>query len=525
MKQKIKNLALITFSGEGMSIAKHFKDDIGDEGKVIVGIIEDQADIYTQEELKKMKGEGKDPSDEGEDGKTKKLRLSGYEGILDTYSADSVVEFLKKQEDKESWFVFCDMNYCFKYATMLSEFMPHGIFPTEEQRAMESDRERAKEFIHENYPDVAKERVWECKTVDEGMKLIESAGELLVLKGNNPDAPTIVPPTDDIETSNEILLNALEENKELYNAGGMIFEAKLTDAIELTPERCYYNGEEIFTSLDIETKRKYAGDVGSELVGCGTDIVLMTDMDDKINKVAFPPIVDELAQKAKGMFYWDLSLLISKASGKMYPGEFCANRVGWDSFPSEMDGVSPVDFFTDIVNYRNPLEGKKASCSVRVFSDEKDGGNCLGGVKIIFPEDIEKCVWPYDAKMENGELVTVGYDPSVAVITSSGSDFASAVNTLYDYASKFALATKRWGYRSKGDFLDDSYCSSLVTRYNYAVDKGLITGYQPYVREGNDDRVQELHRSYGKKIKDMETSHSNDMKGLRDEITAILHGD
>jgi hypothetical protein len=467
-----------------------------------------------------MKEEGKDPSDEGENGETHKLRLSNYEGMLETYSADSVVEFLRNQENKEEWFVFCDMNYVFKYATMLAEFMPNGNFPTVEDRTLESDREKAKEFIEQNYPDVAKQKVWECKTVDEGIKLVEETDEILVLKGNNPDAPTIVPPGEDIETAQELLVNALEENKDLYNAGGMIFEAKLDDAIELTPERVYFNGEEIFTSLDIETKRKYAGDVGSELVGCGTDMVLLTDMDDKINKIAFPQIVDEMAKNHKGMFIWDLSVLISKASGKIYPGEFCANRVGYDDFTSQMEGISPIDYFTDIVNFKNPLEGKKFSCSVRVMNDEKE----LGGIKQIIPDDIKEHCWPMDAKLKDGEIVTAGYDPSACVITGHGNDLLSAVNALYESVGKFALATKRWGYRSKGDFLDPSYCSSLVNRYNYAVDKGLISGFDAFTVEGNDDRVQELHRSYGKKIKDIVDGHKNEMKSLRDEITAILHG-
>ena len=52
---------MFTFSGEGCSIAKRFKDDIGDAGQVIVGIIEDQKDIYLPDEIKKMEEEGKDP--------------------------------------------------------------------------------------------------------------------------------------------------------------------------------------------------------------------------------------------------------------------------------------------------------------------------------------------------------------------------------------------------------------------------------------------------------------------------------
>jgi hypothetical protein len=517
MKNKIKNLALITFSGEGCSIAKRFKDNT--EGEVIVGIIEDQADIYTPDEIKKMKEEGKDPSDEGEKGETKKLRMSNYSGVIDVYSADSVVDYLKKRDDKDSWFVFCDMNTCFKYAEKLSAFMPHGNFPTLEHRILESDREKAKEFIAQNYPDVAKEKVWECKTVDEGIKLVQDSDDMLVLKGNNPEAPTIVPPGEDIETCKELLINALEENKDLYNAGGMIFEVKLEDAIELTPERIYYDGEEVFTSLDIETKRKYAGDVGSELVGCGTDMVLLTEMDDKINTIAFPPIVDEMAKKAKGMFVWDLSVLISKASGKIYPGEFCANRVGYDDFTSQMEGVNPVDYFNDIVNFRNPIRNKKMSCSVRIFNDESE----KEGIKMMIPEDIAEHCWPMDAKMVKGEWVTAGYDPSACVITGHGNDFLSAVEATYASVDKFALATKRWGYRCKGDFLDDSYGTSLAVRYNYAVEKGFITGYDLYAGDGDTDgKIKNMRDGYEKKMKDLSDKHAGDLRSLRDEIKEIL---
>ena len=60
-----------------------------------------------------------------------------------------------------------------------------------------------------------------------------------------------------------------QKNADTYNAGGLIFEVRLDDAIELTPEIVFFDGDLVYTSLDIETKRKYAGDVGAELVGCG----------------------------------------------------------------------------------------------------------------------------------------------------------------------------------------------------------------------------------------------------------------
>ena len=520
MKKKIKNLALITFGGDGMPVANRFKESIGEEGKVIVGMIKNAKDIYLPSEIKKMEEEGEDP-EKIEKEEDKKVRFKLYEGILDVYAADSVVEFLKGVENKEEWFVFFDMNTCFKYGEIIQEFMPYGNFPTAEQRELEVDREKAKKFIEDNYPDVKKEQHWEFKTAEEGIKFVEQSDEILVLKGNNGEAPTVVPPVDDLETAKELLIEALETNKDKYNAGGLIFEVKLEDAIELTPERIYFEGEELFTDLDIETKKKYAGDVGGQLVGCGTDCIIMTNMDDKINQVAFPEIVDEMAKKAKSMFIWDLSVLISKRTGKVYPGEFCPNRCGWNAFLTEMEGIDPVQYFTDVVNFRNPLEGKKFSSSTRIFNDEDEKGD----IKIIYPEEAKDHVWIFDGKMKDGELVTVGYDNAedLGVITGHGDTFAESVKNLYDMCARFALATKRWGYRSKGDYLDTSYGTSIVNRYNYAVDKGLITGYEAYTPEGDDSRVKALKAEHEKRISDMTKEHEGDLKSLKAEIQSILN--
>lgn len=513
----IKNFALITFSGEGLSVAKKFQDKIGTQGRVVVGMIENSEDIYLPQEIEAMKADGKDPNDE--DGQKERFKL--YDGILDVIAADELIKFLQKQNNKDEWFVFTDMNYCFKYATMAAEFMPYGNFPTAEHRMLEVDRNKGKEFIEQYYKDVSKDKHWEFKTVDEALKFLETSDDVLVLKGDGVDAPTVVPPTEDVEAAKQILQDALEKNKDKYNAGGLIFEVKLDDAVELTPERVYMNGVALYNTLDIETKRKYAGDVGGELVGCGTDLVITTDSKDKLNQIAFPPIVDEMAKQAKGMFIWDISLLISRSTGKMYPGEFCANRPGWNAFVTELEGLDVVQFFNDIVDMKNPLKDKKASSSLRVFNDDL-GVKGSKEVKIIYPEEIESHVWLIDAKKTDDGLVTVGYMSDVGMVTGTGQDFISSVDALYESMSKFVLATKRWGYRDKGDYLSNSYSTAIVNRFNYAVQKGLITGYEPYL--GNKEKsVADMESDHESALQTLRNQNSENMKKVTGRIHEILN--
>ena len=87
--------------------------------------------------------------------------------------------------------------------------MPYGNFPTAKHRELEVDREGAKKFIEDNYPDIDHEGHIEFANVTEAEKFVIDCGELLVLKGNNGDAPTIVPPTDDLETNHKIIIDAL----------------------------------------------------------------------------------------------------------------------------------------------------------------------------------------------------------------------------------------------------------------------------------------------------------------------------
>jgi len=88
-------------------------------------------------------------------------------------------------------------------------------------------------------------------------------------------------------------------------------------------------------------------------------MVFPTDMNDRINKIAFPPIVDEMAKEHKGWFIWDASILVSKKDGKMYFGEFCSNRPGYNCFFTGLAQGGTIDhFFENIVKKKNPFTNR-----------------------------------------------------------------------------------------------------------------------------------------------------------------------
>src|SRR5207237_10376891 len=112
-----------------------------------------------------------------------------------------------------------------------------------------------------------------------------------------------------------------------YERLWFILELFIPAIIEITPEKMYYDGVPLITTLNFENKSFGSGNISIQ-TGCAEDLIFPIDMDDRINKICFPPIIDEMARKHKGLFIWDASLLTNRRDGKMYFCDFCFNRTG-----------------------------------------------------------------------------------------------------------------------------------------------------------------------------------------------------
>lgn len=478
--------AVFTLSGEGLPIAYKLQEE-GSE--VLVGMIDDVADIAT-----------KDEKIEPENPEEKKRRLLLWKGKLNIKGAKELANELRKVDNPSEWFLFFDFNHCFKYAEMLSDMDFNGNFPTEQDRAFEVNREMANEFVKKHYGNLKSGESHDFKSVKDAQEFLKDTDYIWVLKGYDEDARTVVPDSKDPELAASQLLEVLEAEGKKYEKSGFVLEKKIIDPIELTPQKVYYNGEPIYTNLDIELKKFGAGDTGV-MTGCAADLVFQTDMESEINKLAFPEIVDQLAKKHKGLFVWDASLLIDPMDLEIYFGEFCPNRVGYNAFYNELaqcDSVS--DYFEKIVEGKNPFKPFVYGASVRFFNLHKDSEErrVLADSKVEYKPEIEDDLWLMDVMEdpdEKGELVTVGYSWDLGVITSTGKRVEEAFENLFRKMGE--LSFEGIYYRPLHDILSHEYAGAILNRLNHAIYSGLLD--EPKVGEDEVDEIEPVvHKAEAK---------------------------
>jgi hypothetical protein len=476
---------LFTHGWDGFPIAFHLKQEGLD---VIVGQIDSKKELG---------------QDDDEEPKDKEIRLSQYDGLLEKMPAKKLISALKKVSDKENYFIYFDQNNLFKYAEELLEAgFTKGIFPTEEDFEFEKDREKAMQFVKDNYPDIKIIPHEEFSKADEAIEFLkDNTDKVYVLQSKGDSVATMVPSTDDPIQSNQQLTNNLEKFKSEYDSGGLILKQKLINPVEITPQMVFWNGQAVFTDIDIETKNMGDGQNNGPQCGCGSNLIIKTNLEAKINKIAFPQIVHEMAQNHTGLFVWDLSIFVMPDG--MYFGEYCANRFGYDSLMTEMTmSKGAGKYFESIVAGENPLEDTFGA-AVRVFNLNKKADT-----EVSWPEDIKDFVWMYEIKENDGKMVSLGDCWDLGVITSSGNEIGETVDALYDNVDQFSF--KERYVKSKYDFLDE-YPTSIIHRYSETNGK-LFDAPQ----------FDKKHGKFEKDLKKMDEKHSTDMSALRQEMNTTL---
>ncbi|MBV9008737.1 MAG: hypothetical protein JO354_06145 [Verrucomicrobia bacterium] len=451
---------IFTYAGESLPIAQKLQQ----EGcEVVVGMVQDKQTIHSP-----ATGEFR-----LEDLETRRRRLALFDGMLNKKAAEELIEEMLTCKHPEEYFVLFDWNCFFRYSAQIAHMPFHGIFPTEHDYLLEHDREHGKKFVQEHYPALNVAAVHTFDDVGAAAKFLDRPESLWVLKGQDNRTKTFVPDVDDPQLAAEQIIEALKADRELYDESGFILEQLIADPIEITPEKIFYDGVPLATVLDFENKPFGSGNISIQ-TGCAQDLVFPIGMTDEINSIAFPPIVDELARQHKGLFYWDASLLIQRQTGKIYFGEFCANRPGYNSLFSELSQCSSIDeYFSSCVAKQSPFKLGSVSTSVLLANPETDEetGRVAEGRRIDYKPEVEKHLWLWDARRERNRLVTVGYDWNLAVITGTGDSIDEAVNAMYKSVDGFSFAGAY--YRPKSDYLSMDYSTSLLNRVNYGLGKKL----------------------------------------------------
>lgn len=426
----------ITSGWDGCPIAYHLGLD-GEQS--ILSQVQDYGELNIEKEKE-------DPED-------KKERLSQYEGMMKKVPAREMVDLLKKVEDKDNYFIFCDQNNLFEYAEELLEAgFTKGLFPTKEDFEFEKGREEAMKFVEEYYPEVKIIPHQKIATVEEAKAIVTESEVPLVIQSEGDHVSTICP-VDDVEQNKTEILSALDKYAKDYAKGEILLKEKLVKPIEITPQIVFWNGEPVFTDLDLETKNIGDGENNGNQVGCGSNLIIRTEFTDRINEIAFPPIVYEMAKKRKGIFVWDISLYITDDG--IYFGEFCSNRFGYDALMTEMTMAGGASrYFTAIMNGQNPLK-KHFGGAVRVFNlnKAKETEITVGN---------HPNTWLYESKKEDEKLVSVGDCWDLGVITAAADSIEKTVDEVYNNLN--SLSFKEKYTRTKADFLA-SYPTSILLRF------------------------------------------------------------
>jgi hypothetical protein len=494
---------LFTFDGSALSIAKKLTD----EGNTVI--------VAQLQDVKELHCPGKT-----EEPEQKKKRLQLYDGILQKHEAKKVLRTMEKITNKDEWFVIFDLNSLWFYAQIaLKMGFKNGFFPTEEDTMLEDDRESGKALVKKHYPDLEVAEVAEFKSAEDGIAYLEEHPDnIYVLKANTEGDLTVLPQSKDPELARETLQGALTMNKSEYESKGFILELRIENPIEITPQMVFYNGQPVFTDIDIENKPIGSGSIGS-MTGCSGNLIIRTELDDEINRIAFPPIVHKMAKEHTGLFVWDASFLIDERTKQIYFGEFCPNRWGYDAIFTEITmAKSASKFFEDIVAGKNPLK-KQFGVAVRMFNIKK-----FEEVPIALKDD--KDIFVYDCYMKDDHMVSTGWEWNLLVATAADNDIETAIKKSYEVME--AVSYTDGYYRPAFDFISTEYQNSIPNRYNFA--NGWLFNAQEWGGEDIASKISEVVKTTIAKDRDkhvasrsasLKSDYDKQIQTLKEELASV----
>ena len=491
----------LSMGWDGMPIAYHLQEEKADS---VVG------HVGSKKEL------GQEDDEESED---KKKRLSQYDGMIKKYPARKLVDALKKVDNKDDYFIFCDQNNLYPYAEeLLKAGFTKGLFPLKDDFEFEKDRERAMDFVEENYPDVKIIPYQIAKTVEEAKNMVEESEVPMVLQSKGDFVSTICPP-DDLEMNKKQIMDALDKNAADYGKGEIVLKEKLIKPIEITPQIVFWNGQPVYTTLDIETKNIGDGENNGNQVGCGSNLIVKTSMEEKLNKIAFPPKVFHMAKKRTGFFVWDISLYVTPKG--IFFGEFCSNRLGYDASFTEMSMSGGVlAYFSSIMRGENPIQ-EKFGFAVRAFNLNKQENT-----EVSVEKDSE--AWLYEVKKKDDKILSVGNCWDLGVITGTGDTPRESLDDCYSNYDSFSFKEKY--ARTKNDSLSE-FPTSIAERYSMTVGTYFEgpewdgnTDTRSMVDDRADLKAAEMGKDHEREMKELKKSHEDDMDSIRSEIKKILNG-
>lgn len=401
--------------------------------------------------------------DKPEDAEAKKRRLNMWEGILTKEKAETYIDKIAKFDNKDEYFVVFDFNTLWMFADKAKKAgFKYGLFPNKLDYLLESDRNLAKQFVMDNYPELKVAESLEFKSVDEAIEMIDESEDFWALKGNDNCFNTVVPSTKNIDFARDEIKDVLNFHKADAEKKGFVLEKQIRDGVEFCTERIYWNGKPIAHSIDLENKAMGNGNV-SVKVGCAENMIISIPDDAPILLKSFSEASDKLASKHDGLFFIDANTILK--DGELYFLEFCT-RWGFDSTQTEVEMAGSVsNYFESIANGKCPFE-KKYGVAIRGLNLNTDETGALTpGIQMRWTEESEKHLFPFDVfkDKDTGKYIHNGYEwELLAVFTGSSDDPDYAIMKAYEALGDFSF--NEMYYRSYDDFICREYDGSILNR-------------------------------------------------------------
>jgi phosphoribosylamine-glycine ligase len=261
----------------------------------------------------------------------------------------------------------------------------------------------------------------------------------------------------------------------------MIVEKKIKDPIEFTPQMAFWNGEYLYSQVEIETRMFGAEDIGPQ-TGGNLNVVIRTMEKDAINEICFPKAARELMKGRKGLSFLDAGIL---ADGEnLFFTEFAGCRWGWGGVFSEMSAAEDgklmcTNYFEAVSRGEDPYR-YEVGASVALYNIKPDPEVAKmpkDGMQIIMKDGYEDNLFITQLRKEKEGYVNVGYrwydDGPMGYAVGRGDTIEEAAESAYEIIQ--GISMKGLINRPKSDFLNPDYPSAIMKRYQFLVDQKLIT--------------------------------------------------
>jgi phosphoribosylamine-glycine ligase len=271
---------------------------------------------------------------------------------------------------------------------------------------------------------------------------------------------TWVPQSSDPAEANLELRSHL---KSLRNRSPFVLQ-EMKDGIETNVEAWFVDGEPRFAFMQIESKRKLAGDLG-DFVGCAFDFCFEVPLESR----AVQESIGRLFPAYREMRYTgfgDANFIAARDGVWFF--EKC-ERFGYNAHPTLLWTLNrnPLgETFASLVDgtFRpNFAPGFGASCTM--YMDHR-----LPGKVIQFPASMERDLYLYDVYKSDGLLLTAGYYDDVLIATA----FGYTIPTAWDAVLAKARAVKFPGRSFRIDGGATDFPSSPLRRYEALAAMGYL---------------------------------------------------